>query len=90
MKIIYDVIKNKANQEIRGLEFDLVASLEWKKAIIEQDVRKEYGEIRMRAFCPNNEGRIFVVVFTMREVKMRIISFRKANARERKFYEKRT
>ncbi len=90
MKITYDIKKSQINSESRGLSFDLVSSLDWKKAIIEQNDRQEYGEVRMRAFCPNSEGRLFNVIFTMRDNVMRIISFRKANKRERNFYEKRT
>lgn len=89
MKITYDMKKSQVNIESRGLPFDLVSLLDWKNAIIEQDDRQDYGEVRMRAFCPNSEGRLFIVVFTIRDNMMRIISFRKANKRERNFYEKR-
>jgi uncharacterized DUF497 family protein len=88
MKLSYDPLKSNQNETTRNLPFELVATLHWQRAIVEQDTRYPYGEIRMRAFCPNEEGRIFNVIFTMRENEMRIISFRKANARERKFYEK--
>ena len=46
-----------------------------------EDRRKDYGEIRINTLG-EIEGRIFFVAFTRRGEAIRIISFRKANARE--------
>jgi len=88
MKIEYDQNKNQRNLQIRGLCFEIVVSLDWKMTVIHKDNRKEYGEARMIALCPDQDNNIFNVVFAMRGSVLRIISFRKANVRERKIYEK--
>ena len=50
------------------------------------DERWEYGEIRYRLYR-RIDGRLFIVVYTMRGRTVRIISARKANARERRRYD---
>ena len=55
---------------------------------LEEDARQDYGETRCRAFGIL-EGRLLVVVFTVRDGVLRIISARKANARERRSHERR-
>ncbi|PXW67351.1 hypothetical protein C7964_10770 [Loktanella sp. PT4BL] len=54
--------------------------------MIRQDERKSYGEERYQLFGRIDE-RLFVVVFTYRSTAIRIISARKANAREVRAYE---
>jgi uncharacterized protein len=49
--------------------------------MIRQDERKSYGEERYQLFGRIDE-RLFVIVFTYRSAAIRIISARKANARE--------
>ena len=49
------------------------------------DNRFEYGETRIRCLG-EIDGRIYVVVYTWRGVNRRIISARKANAREKRAY----
>jgi hypothetical protein len=49
---------------------------------IEADLRRDYGEPRFRLFG-RVDGRLFVIVYTVRPGVVRIISARKANARER-------
>ncbi|MGO8712137.1 MAG: BrnT family toxin [Rhizomicrobium sp.] len=50
-----------------------------------QDRRRDYGEIRIDTLG-EIETRVFFVAFTRREEAIRIISFRKANARETRRY----
>jgi uncharacterized protein len=50
---------------------------------VELDQRWEYGEVRYRLYG-RIVGRLFVVVYTRRGGAVRIISARKANARERR------
>ena len=68
---------------------DLAESLDWARALIWEDTRKDYGE---RRYCVLGciEDRLHSVVFTPREGKPRVISLRKANKREVKRYEKAT
>lgn len=56
------------------------------RRLIRRDDRKSYGEERYQVFGCIDE-RLFVIVFTYRGADIRIISARKANAREVKAYE---
>ena len=59
----------------------MVADIEWNTAVIVEDVRKDYGERRLRVFgCI--EKRLYVAVITCRDGAVHVISFRKANMRE--------
>ncbi len=69
----------------RGLPFELVADLDWDAAHTIEDQRRSYGETRYLAYAPMR-GRLYVVCFCIRDDAFRIISFRKANRREEKFY----
>lgn len=87
MKIEYDILKNAKNIEERGLPFDLAKDLKWSSAVIWQDARFEYGEIRWNALAFLDE-RLHNVVFKQIEGGIRVISFRKANKREMIKYER--
>ena len=89
MYIEYDTAKNQRNIAKHQLAFDDVVFLEWEKAIIGQDDRKEYGETRYTALVPDAVNRLHVVVFTDTNTYgcIRVISFRKANKREVKRHE---
>jgi len=87
MKFEFDSKKNQRNIELRGLDFSMTKDLEWHKAILWRDIRKEYAESRECALAPLN-GRIYFVTFTVRNDNVRIINFRKANKREVRNYEK--
>jgi uncharacterized protein len=52
---------------------------------VERDVRRDYGEERFRLYG-RVAGRLFVIAYARRETVTRIISARKANARERDRY----
>ena len=54
--------------------------------IVTQDLRHDYGEDRFSAIGAINDL-VYVLVYTMRGTVIRIISARKANAREVKHYE---
>jgi len=86
MLIEYDPAKNANNILQRGLPFDLMALFDWDTAEIEQDTRRDYGEVRFQATGWIGQ-RLYVVIFTMRDNVARIISLRKANKRERKRYD---
>lgn len=86
MEIEYDPAKDKANQEKHGLSFEAIAGFDFANAMTIPDTRFDYGEDRLLAFGLI-EQRLFIVCYTKRGNKRRIISFRKANKREVKFYE---
>jgi len=54
--------------------------------LIRADLRPSYGEDRFQ-LLGRIEARVFVLVYTPRPDALRIISARKANARERRQYE---
>lgn len=87
MKITYDPIKNQRNIDERQLSFDAVVDFDWHSAQIEPDLRKDYGEARYIA-AGFLDDRLHILVFTPTADGIRVISFRKANQREVKRYER--
>lgn len=86
MKIEFDPEKSARNTKERGLPFELAGeAFEWSGAHVVEDARHDYGEKRLLAFAPMR-GRLHVVCYCIRGGARRIISFRRANAREEKFY----
>jgi len=89
MDITYDPAKNDKSDKniaVRGLSFDLVHSFDWNSAVIVEDARNDYSEARFQALG-KIDGRLHMMVFTVRGDSLRIISLRKANAREVARYE---
>jgi uncharacterized protein len=87
MAFTFDPEKNARNVAERGLSFDLVERLEWETAIVVEDTRRNYGEIRLQVLA-RLEGRLYAAVVTPRGEDLRVISFRKANRREVERYGK--
>lgn len=87
MRITYDTAKNQRNIQERQLSFDDAANLDWATAKIWQDTRKAYPEVRYIA-VGYLQGRLHVLCFAEAEEGIRVISFRKANQREQRAYEK--
>ena len=87
MEIEFDLKKSNKNLEERDLPFDLAKNFEWESALYIEDDRKDYPEKRFIALGFLN-NRLHVICFTLIKDGVRIISFRKANAREVKRYEK--
>jgi uncharacterized protein len=85
VKIEFDPVKSARNAKERGLPFELTAELDWDAAHMIEDQRQSCGETRHLAYAPM-QGRLHVVCFCIRGDAFRIISFRKANRREEKFY----
>ena len=86
MKIDFDPVKNARNIVERGLSFELAVEFDFGSALIRQDIRKPYPEVRLVAFGFLGD-RLHVLCFTPIEGGIRVISFRKAHAKERKDYE---
>lgn len=87
MKIEFNPEKSNKNDRERGLPFDLVAEFDWETALYAEDVRHAYPEKRFVAIGYLEE-RLHVLCFTPIKGGVRVISFRKANSREVKRYEK--
>ena len=87
MEIAYDPTKSEKNIRERGLSFGMVEGFDWDSALLAEDTRKIYIERRFEAVGWIDE-RLYVVIFTPIANGVRIISFRKANPREVRRYEK--
>jgi uncharacterized DUF497 family protein len=87
MEISYDPAKNVANVAAGRPSFDEVARFDFQTAAFAVDDRHDYGEIRYRGFG-FLDGRLHALVFVETRTGIRVISFRKANKREVKRYEK--
>ena len=85
MKITFDPAKDESNLSKHGVSLALAAELEWDWLLAKTDTRRDYGETRMVGFAPIGP-RVFCVVFTDRGDERRMISLRKANTREVKYY----
>jgi uncharacterized protein len=87
MKIEFDPVKSEKNARERGLPFDLVEQFDWENSETEFDRRFPYPEERRITFGFIG-ARLHVVCHTPIEGGIRVISFRKANEREKRKYEK--
>ena len=67
--------------------FTVAQYLDWAKGELWPDERQNYNEIRMSDLVPLN-GRLYFLVYVLRNGSTRCISLRKANKREAKRYEK--
>ena len=84
-EIEFDPRKSRANLEKHGIDLPTAARI-WDGAVIEwEDDRRNYGETRIIGLG-TIEGRVFVVVYTWREDRRRLISARKANTDESQIY----
>lgn len=86
MIITYDRNKNLRNIAERGLSFDLVSDFDFRSALFETDERRNYNEPRLRSLGKIG-NRLHVLVYTVTQDGIRVISLRKANSREVKRYE---
>ncbi|MFT4243020.1 MAG: BrnT family toxin [Acidovorax sp.] len=86
MRIEFDPAKNGANIRDRGLGFERAAEFDFGTAVIERDTRKPYPEPRFVA-VGFLDARLHVLCFTPVAGGIRVISFRRANAREVRDYE---
>lgn len=89
MRLTFDPAKNARNIAERGLPFALVADLDWQTAVAREDMRKDYGETRVRVLALL-ERRLHVAIITVRGDAIHVISFRKANRKEVTWYEQAT
>ena len=80
----FDPDKAAVNLNKHSLELILGAEIFDRPFIEEEDARIDYGENRFLAIGPvaSLGDRICAVVYTWREAERRLISFRKANAKE--------
>jgi len=82
MRITFDPIKREKALAERGLDF-ADAALVFEGVTLEvEDIRKEYGEVRIICYGML-AGRMVVVGYTPRGADRHVFSMRKANEREK-------
>ena len=81
----WDGPKRRANLEKHGVDFDAIHRFQWETAVKRTNTR--HGELRFLAYGYIGE-RIHAVIYTVREGRTRVISLRKANAREKRDYDR--
>ena len=89
MQITFDEAKDALNKSKHGVSLSEAEKLEWDDALIWQDTRRDYGEVRMIALGVMG-ARLYCAIFVDRETSRRIISLRKANQKEFDKYETET
>jgi len=85
MQIVCDPVKRAKTLEERGLDMHLAGQVLAGKHFTAPDGRTDYGEPRYITIG-EMAGRMVVLVWTPRGAARRIISMRKANAREQERY----
>ena len=88
MQAEWEEEKCRANIEKHGLSFEDVWQVLAGDTLTIPDERYDYGEDRLITLG-SLAGRVVVVVHVVRGENIRIISMRKANAREQEIYQKR-
>lgn len=85
MEITFDPEKDAKNRLKHHISLREAGAFRWRDALVQQDVRTSYAEPRFIGY--GFVGiRLHVLVFTLREGGLRVISLRKANEREQKKY----
>lgn len=87
MKYEWDPVKAEGNVLKHGVSFEAVDGFDWDRATIMEDRRQDYDEPRFIAVGAI-EHRLHVLVFTPRGARIRVISLRKANEREKLRHER--
>jgi hypothetical protein len=85
MEFEWDERKNQENIQRHGIDFTIGARIFAGPVVRKPDDRKDYGEFHYIAFG-SVEQEILAVVYTLRGIRYRIISTRRANRRERRAY----
>lgn len=86
MRYEWDEAKRQNTLVKRGLDFAIIVDLDWQSAFTKQDTRRDYSEPRYVTIGTITQ-RLYVVAWCYRDETIRIISLRKANKREVRFYE---
>jgi uncharacterized DUF497 family protein len=85
-RIEFDPAKSRLNREKHGRGLDEFHGFDEEPVVI-ADSRAEYGEDRFRAFG-RIEGIGYMIVYTARGERVRLISFRRAREKEIQRYER--
>lgn len=86
MKLEWDDNKNRINRGKHGIDFVEAWDFSWEDAVLADRSRHADGEARFAAIGWLH-GKLYTVIFTRRDDSFRIISLRRANAKEEAFHE---
>jgi len=89
MRFEWDNDKNKSKINKHGIDFQTAIRIFEKKTLDKVDDRFDYSEKRIVSLGIIDNVAVIVVVHTDRDGIIRIISARKANKKERNYYEQR-
>jgi uncharacterized DUF497 family protein len=88
MNFEWDEAKRLKNIDQHDVDFiDTADFFTIPQSVICTDTRRQYDEDRLILFC-EKDGVLFQTVYTIRGERIRIISSRRGNKRERRRYEK--
>ena len=85
MRIEFDPAKDATNVARHSVSLALAGKLDWDAALVWVDDRFDYDELRMIALAPEADT-LYYVAFVDRGEALRIISLRRAERREVKYY----
>ncbi len=87
MKITFDPKKAASNFRKHGVRFSDAESVFFDPMALTREDEDAEGEQRFVSIGTDATGTVLVVVFTHRGAEIRLISARRASARERAYYE---
>jgi uncharacterized protein len=82
----WDEAKRRTNLLKHGVDFAEVELLDWLSILQIQDTRRPYGEVRWQALGRVGQ-RLYMLIYTKRGERVRVISMRTASKREHAVYE---
>lgn len=82
----WDAEKGRTNREKHGISFEEAKVIFSGLLLTAPDKRQDYGEQRLISYGQLSESIVVVVVHPSRSGRIRLISARKANSRERRAY----
>ena len=85
MEFEWDEAKRIANLRKHGVDFARVEAFDWSTPVEVQDVRRHYGEARWQALGVIDD-RLYMLIYTKRDGRTRVISLRKASRQEKAYY----
>lgn len=77
----FDDAKDRANIAKHGVSLALAAAFDLESALVVADDRRDYGEARFNAYGLIDD-QLFAMTFTFRGADVRVISLRRARAKE--------
>lgn len=83
--LTWDEAKRRKNLDKHDIDSPAADGFGWSRAVIFEDTRFDYGEMRKVAYGFIGD-RLHVLVFTPRGEDVHVISIRKANEREKRRY----